>query len=142
MNLKLKINWHKYYFVFKQLFNYRYFKSCLILFIQLKQIITFLNFKLINFFCIEKIINEKIFTSNFWACYFWKDLILKCCIGNSIKSISCKLVNIVQYKFIGEFFFTRKFFKYKQLQPRNSKLVVKKKKNRQINKLKFNLNQY
>jgi hypothetical protein len=98
------------------------------------------NFKSFNLFYLEYCVKFQIFNSKYWACYMLKNLNLKCYVGNILRYIPCIFTNLIQYKFLGEFFFSRKFFKYKQLQPRNSKIVVKKKKNRQLNKLKLKLN--
>ena len=72
--------------------------------------------------------------------YFLHRFTLNVHTGKSIKQITYytnnKLIHNNKLLFSGEFIFTRKFFTFKQAQPRVAFKILKKKKNRQINKLK------
>ena len=97
------------------------------------------HFLFIHYWYKHTIPNFKLYTNN-KLLYFYNNFILTIHNGVTFKKLpyimNTKTIINNKLNFCGEYIFTRKFFTFKQLQPRTSYKITKKKRNRQVNKLK------
>ena len=132
--------------LYHNLFSYTSYKQNYITYIQMllkrNTPINFINkhhFLFIDFL-FKSFLTLTTFFSSTKLFYFFHKYIINVHTGNATKSITYytnkKLIYTNNLLFCGDFIFTRKFFTFKQLQPRVNFKILKKKKNRQINKLK------